>query len=808
MRSTRQGVGRRGAATLVAVFAGVLLSGCNLFANPDARVAKAEQLMAQREYRAAIIELKNAIEAEPDHTRARLKLAEASLYVGDAASADKELRRAFETGAKPADVAELTARVRLASGELRELLAQIDAGELPLEEPLRSEIRGRALLGLGELQAAMEAFNTALQSDPERIEAQVGLAQVQAAQGDTDAALAQLDALTQRAPQAANAWLVRGTLLAQRGQFEPARQSFERALEHAGTALEPTQQGVLLAALTETRLALGDLDAARAAHAQLVQLAPNWPVTRVLKARLAMAGGDFKAASAELQPIVTSSPDFVPARFLLASALIAEGNLNQAEQHLARVLQLAPDNLEARKLLAQVRLQLNRTEDAMQVLMPAVQADASDSQLSVLLGLASMQRGDAAAATDWLNKALAADPGNDAAQLSLVELALRRGDQADALRRLEALRERDPKAVAARLLLARLRAQANDTAQTEALIREVLDAAPERAAVRNAVGLLYLDSRRYDEALAQFRKATELDAKDARYWMNAARAQLALGHQGPGRESLQRALAENPDWTPAVSALVLLDLREGEPDAALARVAALRKRRPEDPAVMLMEGDLYATLQQYPRADTAYGAAQAIQPTAALAIRRYRVRQLGKLAGATAPLEEWLGRSANDQLVRTVLAGAYESSGQRGRAIEQYERVVRDRDDNAAALNNLAWLYHEAGDARALPTARRAYERAPGSAAVADTYGWILVQQGKVAEGLAVLQDAVGKNAAGAAGVDPEIEYHLAVALSRAGSGAQARERLTRLLDRAPEFASRNEAQKLLQQLQDGANET
>ena len=58
------------------------------------------------------------------------------------------------------------------------------------------------------------------------------------------------------------------------------------------------------------------------------------------------------------------------------------------------------------------------------------------------------------------------------------------------------------------------------------------------------------------------------------------------------------------------------------------------------------------------------------------------------------------------------------------------------------ALNNLGWIYFEKDNDKALPTLKRAYELAPESPAILDSYGWVLVKKGKVQEGLVHLKKA------------------------------------------------------------------
>ena len=109
------------------------------------------------------------------------------------------------------------------------------------------------------------------------------------------------------------------------------------------------------------------------------------------------------------------------------------------------------------------------------------------------------------------------------------------------------------------------------------------------------------------------------------------------------------------------------------------------------------------------------------------------------------------------------------------------------------ALNNLAWLYYLEKDPRAVPTAKRAWQLAPHVPSVGDTYGWLLVESGAVQEGLNVLEGAWNDGGLS----DPELRYHYAATLARAGRAERAAPRLAQLLAEVPEFPSRDAAQAL-----------
>jgi putative PEP-CTERM system TPR-repeat lipoprotein len=317
----------------------------------------------------------------------------------------------------------------------------------------------------------------------------------------------------------------------------------------------------------------------------------------------------------------------------------------------------------------------------------------------------------------------------------------------------------------------------------------------DRPEVLNSLGLLFMEMGRYDEALMRFQSATAQDSANPVYWLNTARVQLSLGNAATAREALEKAVAVQPGWLPAVGTLAMLDVKEGRESSALQRVDALKSSRPRDVETRILEGDVYLASKNYAKAAVAYDAAAEIKPSGMIAMRAYRARQAGHLENPARPLEKWLNAHPADNGVRMVLAEAYEASGDRRKAIGQYELIGRGTGTNAIVLNNLAWLYLLEHDGRAEETARQAHALAPRAASVADTYGWILLDRGKAKEAVGILrQAAVGSP-------DPSIQYHLAAALAQTGEQAEARRLLEALLAKTPAFEAAADARKLLDSL-------
>ena len=95
--------------------------------------------------------------------------------------------------------------------------------------------------------------------------------------------------------------------------------------------------------------------------------------------------------------------------------------------------------------------------------------------------------------------------------------------------------------------------------------------------------------------------------------------------------------------------------------------------------------------------------------------------------------------------------------------------------------------------------AERAFAASPATAQIDDTLGWILLAQGEADKAMTYL---IAANSA--APRNPDIQYHLAVALHRVGRPGDALSMLESLLESGVSFTDKAEAEKLLQKLKPG----
>ena len=276
-----------------------------------------------------------------------------------------------------------------------------------------------------------------------------------------------------------------------------------------------------------------------------------------------------------------------------------------------------------------------------------------------------------------------------------------------------------------------------------------------------------------------------------------ATAQTNLGDYSEARESYKQAIELAPDNRNLRLALGSMEIRAGQQARAIAIARELQKEDAKLTAAYDLEGAARLGQKKRPAAIRAYKKAHSLQPTSARVLLLSRLYQEGReLKKATSVLEVWLKGHPNDLVVAINLALVLQQQGLDEQAIAVYEQAQGIDPDNVVVLNNLAWLYFQKGDARALELGAKAYERAPQRPEVLDTYGWILLSSGDVERALVILQEALVS-----APDNPEIMYHVAVAMEKAGRRDEARRLLSRLFKGKPNFGEVDEARDLLRRL-------
>jgi len=208
-------------------------------------------------------------------------------------------------------------------------------------------------------------------------------------------------------------------------------------------------------------------------------------------------------------------------------------------------------------------------------------------------------------------------------------------------------------------------------------------------------------------------------------------------------------------------------------------------------------GDAALAMQNYAAAARAFEKADDLFPSAIIRMKLHQasLRSTGAKE-AESRLLQWIAEHPGDHVTRHYLASVYSSSGRAKLAIEQYETLLKQNPGDYRALNSMALVLEQTGDARAVDYASSALKLRPNDPAVLDTMGWLLVGKGDVIRGL----DLLRKSASLAPDI-PTVRFHIAVALARVGDANRARRDLKELLASSKPFPEADEARALLKQL-------
>lgn len=629
------------------------------------------------------------------------------------------------------------------------------------------------------------------------------------------------------APDYPPAQLLAGAVALMSGQRETAINHLTRYLEQQPD--HPYARKLLATAMVES----GQLDRARELIGELRDSTGRDPMLAILRGDIALRSGNRAEAQRQLAEAVQATPDNPALLTQLAARLVRSGNDAGAIEALRKALARDPAHDKAAVMLIMLHLKAKRHEAALQTVEALAKALPKSALAPNLRGVVEMSRGNADQARAQFLAALQLDPqfmpavtnlaqlelirkdvkaarghyeqllkkapGNGQAWQALAELDLLERNERAFLEHIEQAKRVTPKAPSPRLLAARYWLDRNDSDKALAEARAGLDATGD-ARFHELLGMTHMLRRDHAQATATFRKWVAASPRDARAHFLLAQAQHAAGDPASAAASLDKALEINPNLADATLAKVKLLVENKNLSDALTLAQDYRKRQPASPSGLEGEAVVLAARGQHAEAARLWEKAAQLSGQTRHAVLALQAHiQAGETATGETYLTAWLDKHPKDVAARHALAKSLLQRDQDRAAVDQYGLLLKQAPKDVVALNNQATVLVKLRDKRAVPTAETALRLAPGNAAVQDTYGWALSEAGQAGRGLPYLRKALA-----AQPDNPDIRWHLAVSLQRAGDNAGAMAELDRLLTSRVAFAQQAEARKLLDQLRAG----
>ncbi len=462
--------------------------------------------------------------------------------------------------------------------------------------------------------------------------------------------------------------------------------------------------------------------------------------------------------------------------YLAALARINKGDKVGAVAHAAQMADAQPQRASLQALASSLYAMQGQFAQARKYGDAVIRLAPQEASGYVAVGRLDLLQNQPEKASQSFKLALEKQPGNPTAAtaLAMIELAGQRPKAAIEI--VDSALKHNPNHIDLRILKAQTLLSMSEWDLAEKLARETVALADTHATALALLGRVLGLREKYPEAIEFFGRAVRAAPSSSPIRLQLAVAHRAAGNREQALATVREVLRSDANYLPAVNLAAQLNLAAGDLAAASQQIELLIKMAPEQSASHVLLGDLRFAQKRFADAAIAFHKAGQLMPSGIVAAREYEARKFGHVAEPAEPLLRYLQAHPNDLAASLALAQEYQIAGNRKQALLTYEKLLVQQPKNATALNNLAWMYFEDGHADALPLAKRAYEAAPKSMAIADTYAWILINSGQVAAGLKLLEPFVESSPKVLKRTTPaEVIAHYAVALARSGRDADAR---------------------------------
>ena len=619
----------------------LLLSTACTGNSPEQQLRSAIEYLQKNDSKSATIQLKNALQKNPNLAEARFLLGEILLEDGNGGAAEIEFRKALAAKHPDSLVIPELARAMLTTDQAKKLVDEFGStkfGKPTADANFQTKLMTAYSL-LGKPEQAKMALNAALNADSNYAPALIERARQQAAGRDFDAALSAIEVVISTNPKNADAWKLKGDILFYaKGKEDEALLAHKKSIE-INSKFVPGYTAILTILMQQ-----GKLDEAARQLEQLKSFSANSPQTMYLEAQLAYQKKDYKLAKELSQQILRFAPNSPRILQIAGAVEFQMDSLTQAENYLLRATQGAPELVLARRLLIMTYLRSGQSDKALSALKTGTGQDGLDPGMFSLAGEVYLQNGDAKKAEEYFARALKLDPDNAGKRTALAITHLATGRTAIAFDELRDVAGSD-----------------SGTSADLALITA------------------HLSRKEFDKAFAAIDK---LEAKQPGKAFAAnlrGRVQLAQQDNSAARKSFERALTIDSSNFAAAASLAAIDMADRKPDDAKKRFENFLAKNPKDGRALMSLARL-ATLNGAEKAEVAALLSKAVEANPQEVAPRLQLIDLllknKDTKQALTAAQGAMSRLPNNPEILGAMGRVQQVSGELNQAIATYSKLI------------------------------------------------------------------------------------------------------------------------------------
>ncbi len=502
-----------------------------------------------------------------------------------------------------------------------------------------------------------------------------------------------------------------------------------------------------------------------------------------------------------LEQIVETNTASSKAAYLLIVSYIQQQQLDKAESKILELLVLTPNDKDLYNLQAVVKTMRGRNQEAKIAYKKAMEIDDKYIAAYMGLGMLAIKDNNLEEAKNIFKQILLIDIKFLKAYFSLAYIADKQQSAKEAEQQLLAgfnnMTEVKEK-ISAATMLSKWYKKNGQNKKTLFVAKKLVSFFPDNNESLSFLAAAQIFNKQEKRAITTLYKIIRNDEEDKKHRIMLANL---LSKHGYNDEEVLILLDKviylgiNDPGPYLIKATYLISIKRF--NEALSIAQKLKFDFPDLSIGEQIEGDIYLAQKKFHNAISSYKFAYQRQPNNKLLmlIVDLTIKQ-GRTQQAIDFLRETLNRDPDNIIAHFKIATIFENIKANKEAIKHYQIILNKKDDHLIALNNLAMLLLLENNPLALDLSRKAYEIAPESSAISDTYGLVLIKQGSIAEGVKILEKAVKLSPAAR-----NIQYHLADAYYLNGNMEYSKNILEKLLRSEKYFSEKKNATDLLNKI-------
>ena len=647
-----------------------LLVGCNN--QPDSseaisHISRADTYAEQGQYRSALVEIKNAIQADPNNVSHIVRLAEVYQAIGAYEQASDLLEPWLENDAS--DVALPLAQAYVEQGKQLSALETLEtfAADSPEAQLQASLIRAEALRLAGEKAEALALFRNLTDSNGANIKAIVGVARSHLDLNQTSQAIQALDEWTNRNEQEPEVLYWKGVAQYRENQLEAASATLTDAVGALPTSdvFLPIRRDIL-SSLSRVLTEQG-----RITEAQVYN--------RILAENLNTGAREQGEA---------------------AVAAIKDGNVDEAKTILRDMLKLDPDNEQVALMLGALSAGTGELDEGTRLLTENLDPETTPTQFIRAATMAQIDAGDREEALKTLDRAIKARPNDNELLTMHGILALSLPEYQDAgVASLSKAISNEPNRVRLRLALAQYHIRNDQPEQALGQLRMAFTSNPSEWNTTGTYLNLLIQQAETTEAAEIRDSLLNGYGEEPSAVLLASMADAQLGNTEAAKKRLETLANESPQLQAPKVALAMLYNQTGQPADAVRTFIDAAKITPDAIQPLQRAGQVYA--QNHSPEEVQQWLAEVGQEHPELRMNAdtlaalINIRQ-GRLTEARALLDEW--QTSDSAAVRRATGQLLQAEAQAAAGQQDYA-TARAKAAEAIALEpeNLGYALLPAG---------------------------------------------------------------------------------------------------------------